>query len=225
MFSTQQQQQKDIEVVSPPSDGISDLAFSPVADYLAASSWDNHTRIWEIQGNGSSIPKAQIEHTAPALCTSWSKDGTKVFSGGADKVGKVLDLQTGQTSQFASHDAPIKCSRWVDGVNGMNNIIVTGSWDKTVKYWDLRTPTPASVLQLPERCYTMDLVFPLMVVGTAEKHLLVYHLANPTVVFKNVPSPLKHQTRVVSCFPSATGFAVGSIEGRVGIQNVEEKDA
>ena len=33
-------------------------------------------------------------------------------------------------------------------------------------------------------------------------------------------SPLKWQTRVVSCFPAANGFAVGSIEGRVAIQYV-----
>jgi WD40 repeat protein len=32
---------KDIEVVQPPSDSISDLAFSPLANFLAASSWDN----------------------------------------------------------------------------------------------------------------------------------------------------------------------------------------
>lgn len=30
----------DIEVTPPATDGISDLAFSPTADLLAASSWD-----------------------------------------------------------------------------------------------------------------------------------------------------------------------------------------
>lgn len=40
-------------------------------------------------------------------------------------------------------------------------------------------------------------------------------------------SPLKWQTRVVSCFTASqnAGFAVGSIEGRVAIQYVEEKDS
>ena len=36
---------KDIEVVQPPSDSISDLAFSPLANFLAASSWDNQVNI------------------------------------------------------------------------------------------------------------------------------------------------------------------------------------
>lgn len=34
--------EKDIEVPEPPSDSISSLAFSPVADYLAVGSWDNN---------------------------------------------------------------------------------------------------------------------------------------------------------------------------------------
>ncbi len=33
-------------------------------------------------------------------------------------------------------------------------------------------------------------------------------------------SPLKWQTRVISCFPNSTGFAMGSVEGRVAIQYV-----
>jgi len=34
--------EKDIEVVNPPPDSISCLAFSPVADFLAVGSWDNN---------------------------------------------------------------------------------------------------------------------------------------------------------------------------------------
>ena len=49
-------------------------------------------------------------------------------------------------------------------------------------------------------------------------------LSNSTAT-QTLVSPLKWQTRVVSCFPSANGFAVGSIEGRVAIQYVEEKDS
>jgi mRNA export factor len=41
---------------------------------------------------------------------------------------------------------------------------------------------------------------------------------------KQLQSPLKMQTRVVSCFPNGSGFAIGSIEGRVGINYVEDKD-
>ena len=32
----------DVELVDPPPDSISGLAFSPTADFLAVSSWDNN---------------------------------------------------------------------------------------------------------------------------------------------------------------------------------------
>ncbi|KAI8609222.1 WD40-repeat-containing domain protein [Chytriomyces sp. MP71] len=216
---------KDFEVTPGPTDGISDLSFSGGADLLAASSFDCQTRIWEVQANGSTVPKAAITHDAPALCCVWSKDGTKLFSGGADKAGKMMDIQTGQTTQVAGHDAPISCARFAEGIAGAGPMVVTGSWDKTLKYWDLRTPNPAFTLQMPERVYSLDIAFPLMVVATAERNIMIYNLNSPSQLFKTVQSPLKFQTRVVSCFPNATGYAIGSIEGRVGIQYVEDKDS
>ncbi|KAI9342471.1 WD40-repeat-containing domain protein [Zopfochytrium polystomum] len=220
-----QTQPKDVAVTNPPGDGVSDVKFSPAADFLASSSWDNQTRIWEVQPNGNTVPKASIQHQGPALACAWSKDGTKVVSVGADKAGRMMDLNTGQTSQIAAHDNVIKTVRFVENVGGAASMVVTGSWDKTLRYWDLRSPTAVATVPLPERCYTMDVSGPLLVVGTAERHIMIYNLANPGTPFRQIMSPLKWQTRVVSCFPSSTGFAIGSIEGRVGIQYVEEKDS
>lgn len=123
---------KDVEVASPPTDGISGLAWSPAADFLAASSWDNAARIWEVQPNGNTVPRCQIQHEAPALCVAWSKDGSKVVSGGCDKAARLMDMATGQVAQVAAHDAPIKCVRFFDTGN-MQNCIVTAGWDKVIK--------------------------------------------------------------------------------------------
>lgn len=53
------------------------------------------------------------------------------MSGGADNAGRMFDVTTGQTSQVAQHDAPIKVVKWVE-TPGMG-ILATGSWDKTIK--------------------------------------------------------------------------------------------
>jgi len=103
-------------------------------------------------------------------------------------------------------------------------MLVTGSWDKTVKYWDLRQQTPAATLACQDRVYTMDVRDKLLVIGTAERWCNVVNLDNPGTIYKSLQSPLKWQTRVVSCFADASGFAIGSIEGRCAIQYVEEKD-
>jgi mRNA export factor len=88
-----------------------------------------------------------------------------------------------------------------------------GSWDKTLKYWDLRTPNPVFSFNLPDRCYAMDVKHPLLVVGTAERHLLVFNLQNPSTPYKQLVSPLKWQTRCVTAFPGVFSSAVQGLRG------------
>ena len=109
-----------------------------------------------------------------------------MVSGGADKAARMYDIASGQTTQVAQHDEPIKSVKFLD----QQQILVTGSWDKTIKYWDLRSPQPVGTVQLPERCYSLDAAGPLMVVGTAEKHVCIFDLNNPTVIFKVTPHRL-----------------------------------
>jgi len=150
------------------------------------------------------------------------QDGTKVISAGADKQAKVLDLASGQTMQVAAHDAPIRCVKYFEA--GGTPMAVTGSWDKTIKYWDFRSATPAGTVQCQERVYTMDVKENLLVIGTADRYIDVINLKEPVKFYKTLQSPLKWQTRVVSCFTDSQGFAIGSIEGRCAIQYVEDKD-
>lgn len=214
---------KDVALSVQPDDGISDLAFSPKSDHLAVASWDKKVRIYEIN-NGMSTGVAAIECEAPVLGCCWSADGTKVVAVGADKAARMMDTAANKTvTQVAAHDAPISCARFVSV--GGQEVLVTGGWDKKLKYWDLRTPTPVHTHDLQERCYAMDSKNELLVVATADRYLDIFHLNNPTKTYKVMQSPLKWQTRCVACFTDAKGFAVGSIEGRCAIQYIEEKDA
>ena len=54
------------------------------------------------------------------------------------------------------HDAPIKTVNWIQAPN--YSVVVTGSWDKKLKYWDTRQPNPVLTHDLPERCYCADVV-------------------------------------------------------------------
>ncbi|CCX30750.1 WD40-repeat-containing domain protein [Pyronema domesticum] len=216
---------QDVQLQSPPDDSISDLSFSSQSEHLAVASWDKKVRIYEIAGDGNSQGKAMYEHDAPVLSCVWSKDGTKLASGGADKQAKLYDISTGQSSQVAAHDAPVKCVRFIQAPQTNAEMLVTGSWDKKLKYWDLRTPNPVATLDMQERVYTLDVAQGLMVVGTAERYINIVNLSNPTVLFKTMQSPLKWQTRVITCFPDASGFAIGSIEGRCAIQYVDDKNS
>lgn len=63
---------KDIPLSDPPSDSVSDLAFSPTGDFLAVSSWDKKVRIYEVNEQGKSEGRAAIDFEAPALACAWS---------------------------------------------------------------------------------------------------------------------------------------------------------
>ncbi|KAI0692235.1 Poly(A)+ RNA export protein [Cytidiella melzeri] len=213
----------DIELVDPPADSVSSLAFSPKADLLAVSSWDSKVRLYEVRANGQTQGLAMYGHEGPVLDVCWNKEGTKILSGGVDNAGRMFDIATGQSQQVAQHDAPIRNVRWIDSPHG--GILATGGWDKKLKYWDLRTPNPVATVELPERCYSMDVKYPLLVVATANRHIQTFDLNNPTTPILSITSPLKNQTRVVTCFPSADAFTVGSVEGRVAVHYTNVKDA
>ncbi|KAJ8962498.1 hypothetical protein NQ318_000888 [Aromia moschata] len=216
---------KDFEVVQPPDDSISSLAFSPATlpqNFLIAGSWDNNVRCWEIEQNGSSVPKSMQSCGGPVLDVAWSDDGTKVFMAGCDKQAKMWDLASNQVVQVALHDAPIKTCHWIKAPN--YSCLMTGSWDKTLKFWDTRSPNPMMSISLPERCYCADVDYPMAVVGTAGRQIIVYQLEGKPQEYKKLDSPLKYQHRCVAIFrdkkKAPTGYALGSVEGRVAIQYV-----
>lgn len=52
----------------------------------------------------------------------------------------MWNLATNQQQAVAQHEAPIRHCHFVKDMGG--GMLVTGGWDKTIKYWDLRCGTP-----------------------------------------------------------------------------------
>jgi len=61
-------------------------------------------------------------------------------------------------------------------------MLLSSPFVATFRYWDTRQSNPVHTQQLPERCYAMTVRHPLMVVGTADRNLIVYNLQNPQVI-------------------------------------------
>jgi mRNA export factor len=87
----------------------------------------------------------------------------KVVGAGTDKTAQLLDLGSGSyaSTQVAVHDAPIRAVRFFEHPSSNGPMIVTGSWDKSVRYWDVRAPTgaPASTIQMADRVYAMEYAY------------------------------------------------------------------
>jgi mRNA export factor len=126
--------------------------------------------------------------------------------------------QSGIAQQIGIHDAPVKSVRFLPRVN----MIVSGGWDRKLKFWDARQQNPVGVLDMPERVYAMDCRDELLVVATANRHIIAYDVSGQPREHSRKESPLKYQSRCISVFPDRTGFAVGSIEGRVAIHYLQK---
>uniref|UniRef100_A0A7S0F2S4 Anaphase-promoting complex subunit 4 WD40 domain-containing protein n=1 Tax=Hanusia phi TaxID=3032 RepID=A0A7S0F2S4_9CRYP len=222
--------QHDHQINPAPQDSVSCIKFAPNKDYLVCTAWDNSVSLYAFQKSGFAIQSraemqmTQNPHTGPVLSACWDNMGTKVFTASADKQGKVWDLSSQQVIQFAQHDQPIKCVHWVEA----HNMVVTASWDRTLKYWpsnSLGSGSPAATVTLPERVYAMDVRDNIAVVATADKNIHVFDVrANPQQPLKSHLSPLRHQVRTVALFSDNRGYAIGSIEGRVQIYHIQESD-
>mmetsp|Transcript_59040 Transcript_59040/g.117299 ORF Transcript_59040/g.117299 Transcript_59040/m.117299 type:complete len:221 (-) Transcript_59040:175-837(-) len=86
----------------------------------------------------------------------------------------------------------------------------------------LRSPH-ASLFFLCHPCATSPR-YPLMAIATADRKIVVVNLTNPQTIYSQIPSPLKFQSRCIACFPDQQGFCLGSIEGRVAVHHVHDRD-
>ncbi|KAK4135391.1 WD40 repeat-like protein [Trichocladium antarcticum] len=142
----------------------------------------------------------------------------------ADKKIYVMEINSGKTMTLEGHTEPVRTVRFVDIPAANAPILASGSWDKTVRYWDLRQPTSIGSLQLPERVYAMDAAGPFLVAATPDKnvHLVNLH-ANPAAVWKSVKSPLSRQPRAVAVSADGSRWAISGIDGRAAAQVMDEK--
>ena len=101
-------------------------------------------RIWEVQRGHPGQPpssasgKAEMDFGGPLLDAEWRDDGMHLFGVGCNKTVKMWSLQSNAVQDIGSHDAPIKSCHWVKE----KQFLVTTGWDKTIRYWDARSPNP-----------------------------------------------------------------------------------
>lgn len=160
--------------------------------------------------------RMKYNHSAPVLDCCF-QDAVHAFSGGLDNTLKLYDFNTNSETVVGMHDAPVRCVEYAADVN----IIVTGSWDQTVKLWDPRAPCCAGTFAQPHKVYTMSVCGDRLVVGTHGRRVFIWDLRNMGCVQQKRESNLKYQTRCIRCFPNKQGYVLSSIEGRVAVEYMD----
>jgi len=211
----------------PPADGISSLTFSPTRpDVLLCSSWDGTVRCYDLGGSSALVASAP-QPSACLAATFCGDDATAVVGGvdGSVRVARVDGLGGAYGgSALGAHEAGVRCLSY----GSRANAAYSGSWDRTIACWDPRSGGRVASAPVPGKVFAMDLADhggqPRLVVGTSDRHVLVFDARSLDQPLQERESPLKHQTRCLACFPDDRGFAVSSIEGRVAIEYFAEAD-
>lgn len=213
----------DFELFDNPTDGITRVAFHPTnSDILLSTSWDGNVYLHNVRANRT---RAKLGTGAALLdgCFSQRDPTTTCFAGGLMGTVCKLDVHNYKTVVLGKHDGAVKAVQHCVG----NNLVVSGSWDATCRFWDPNSNSLAAThrIDLPDKVYAMDLSKDLLLVAMANRQVYLFDTRRPDTPMQRRESSLKYQTRCIAFFPDATGFVIGSVEGRVGVEYVDADDA
>ncbi|CCM05854.1 uncharacterized protein FIBRA_08090 [Fibroporia radiculosa] len=132
-----------------------------------------------------------------------------------DKYVDRLILDTEKVNHLGQHSDSISCMNYARNTNAL----ITGSWDRTIRFWDARaSAAQQSSHSLPERVYNMDLVNNYLVVAMASRLFHIYDIRKMDAPAQTRESSLKFMTRALACMVDGQGYATASVEGRIAVE-------
>ncbi|KAG6819976.1 hypothetical protein H0H93_006879 [Arthromyces matolae] len=212
---------EQITLPSPPYDTVSAVRYSPTnPNHLLVSSWDATVILYDV-GEKQAEVKAKFDHRAPVLSCCFS-DASHAFSGGLDTSVRELDLGTESMRILGAHNDSISSMAYVRD----SNMLVSGSWDRTLRFWDSRASSPQqSSHDTPERIYQLDVVNNTLVVAMASRLFHIYDVRKMDAPLQQRESSLKFMTRSLACMPDGQGYATASVEGRIAVEYFDPSPA
>jgi len=225
--------QNDITVSNQndlPTDSVSSIVWVPSnnAKLFACSSWDSKIRIYDpsIDNYSAKINlKGGFQTENPILSLSWCQDDvSKIFGGSTDGSVRVFDITSGKDMVVGQHDHSVKGLYYVPNAG----IVCSLSFDKTIRFWDLKQPQPIATIPVGHKVYCSDFSFPYLAIGMSDERVAFIDLKNLQSLqnkpLADLESPLGKgsQLTTISFLNDASGVAVGTHDGRANISKFSQ---
>ena len=212
------------------SDGISALSYLPKQDasLLASTSWDGSVRLHDTVARSAVM--TQTMDSGPLLSLAIPHEINGLATGGLDGSIRLLDIPTTSSRLIGRHgedggDNKRACSCLESFGPENSQLLVSAGWSGKMYLWDIRQSSPVSELDLPGKAFSMDVdrKHQRVVVCTSGRRTCFVDIrAGKAELVLERESSLKFQTRCVKFFPQGNGIALGSVEGRVGVEFLDE---
>lgn len=167
--------------------------------------------------NSRAILKTWKEHKQPVWCTKFSpSEATTLMSTSDDKTVRLWDLPSQEsTCTFMGHQDYVRAGAFMAGQ--ATSLLVSGSYDQTVKLWDPRKPSTAAMTF--KHAAPIECVLPMpsgtTVLATSDNQIIVLDLVagRPIQILKN------HQKTVTSLSLASNGARLvsGGLDGHVKV--------
>lgn len=216
-FLTRKSEGTVIDIADCPADTVSDIAFNGDGSVAAVASWDGTVSLYRVAGayantafQSTPTPKREMSHVLgkPVLCVAFF--GASLVAGLVDGTLAVV-APNGQTNAFAAHSAAIKRC-----INYNDQYLLTGSFDGTIKFWDLKSCQPLHTVALAGKVYAMDLAGAMLTVALSNKAIYIIDMNNvqaPATISTRLVFPL----RSISASPDCDTIAVGGVEAKIEV--------
>mgnify|MGYP002214577060 CR=1 FL=1 len=137
-----------------------------------------------------------------------------------DEDGRVMSHEMlGSTRVLGKHSKGAKSVRWsVD-----RNAVISASWAGEMSSFDPREKEPlVRFTKLKGKAYSLDVTVNRVAVACAGEWVQIFDLRNLAEPVENRKAYVKHMIRTLRCSPDGSLYALGTVEGRVGIEYFED---
>lgn len=206
-----------MEISSPPADSISRVRFAPRDDeHLLAAGWDGKIHVYNLadgQDRKLTTLDSRDNEEFPILDATFTRSKAQILSTGLSKHLSLWDVNSGSEKKLGqgTWDSPVSCLEFHQG----SNTAFCGSWDGTVRTFDVRLHKEQDTVKCESKIYCMDQAGDKILVGMNNKKISVFDVRKMNAPMMVRDSGLRYMLRNVKLMADGEGFVASSVEGRV----------
>ncbi|PXF48124.1 Mitotic checkpoint protein bub3 [Gracilariopsis chorda] len=207
-------------IVLDPSaqDAVSRVSFAPDSSQILVSSWAGTIALYE---SNSGTMRTESNVGSVVLDSTWV-DNTVTTAGTLDgTVLLAIVRETGMDCRILGlHTAAVRAVSAIPN----HHIIASGSWDQYIQLWDIRSNARISAITAGGKVYGTAPCGPngIVFINSTRQIRLIDFRRPDLFLYDVIPPTLSYQLRGVSASRDGKQIVVGSTEGRVAVEYIDD---